>query len=133
MKNYTKPCVQKNYPDHIILHVGANELNSELPPERIAKSVNNVAKNLQTDSDSISILSIIPCKDDYNSKAMNLKKNFTRCVTWKSYLSWNTKTSIRKHIGIEAGFTSAEMISKNLIRTFQILLRIFDFRKLVKE
>ena len=36
MKDYVKPCIRENDPDHVIMHVGTNEMNSELPPERIA-------------------------------------------------------------------------------------------------
>ena len=32
-----KPCILEKNPDYLILHFGTNELNSELPPERIAK------------------------------------------------------------------------------------------------
>ena len=38
MKDYAKPCIRENDPDHVILHVGTNELNSELLPQRTAKS-----------------------------------------------------------------------------------------------
>ena len=47
MKDYVKPCIRNNSPDYVILHVGTNELNSELTPERIAKSVIDVGKNCQ--------------------------------------------------------------------------------------
>ena len=37
MKDYVKPCIREKNPDYVILHVGANELNSELRPEKKAK------------------------------------------------------------------------------------------------
>ena len=45
MKDYVKPSIRENDPDHVILHVGTNELNSELLPEKTAKSIPDVAKN----------------------------------------------------------------------------------------
>ena len=33
---YVKPCIRKNNPEYAILHVGTNEINSELTSERIA-------------------------------------------------------------------------------------------------
>ena len=39
VKDYIKPCIRENNPEYVILHVRTNELNSELTPERIAKSV----------------------------------------------------------------------------------------------
>lgn len=53
MKDYVKPCIWENDPDHVILHIRINMVNSELPPERIAKSVIDVAKNLQTNLDQL--------------------------------------------------------------------------------
>ena len=38
----------KKKPDCVILHVGTNELTPELPPERIAESIMDVAKNTQS-------------------------------------------------------------------------------------
>lgn len=46
MKDYVKPCIREKIPDYLILHVGTNELNSELSPGRIAKSVIGIAKIL---------------------------------------------------------------------------------------
>ena len=34
MKDQVKPCICEKNPDYVIFHVGTNELNSELPPER---------------------------------------------------------------------------------------------------
>ena len=33
---YVKPCIRENNPEYAILHVGSNEINSELTSERIA-------------------------------------------------------------------------------------------------
>ena len=46
-KDYVKPCIRENNPEYAILHLGTNELNSELKPEIIAKSVIDVGKNIQ--------------------------------------------------------------------------------------
>ena len=32
IKDCVKPCIRENNPDHVILHVGSNERNSELLP-----------------------------------------------------------------------------------------------------
>ena len=50
MKVYVKPCLREENPGYVILYVGTNQVNSELPPERIAKSIINVAKNTQSGS-----------------------------------------------------------------------------------
>ena len=60
MKDYVKPCVR----DHVILHAGTNELNSELLPERIPKSIVDVAKNIKSEKHSVSISGVVPRNDD---------------------------------------------------------------------
>ena len=66
MKYYVKPCVREKNPDYVILHVGTNELNSELPPEKIAKPIIDVAKNTQSDNQIGSISGIVPRNDNIN-------------------------------------------------------------------
>ena len=39
MKDYTKPCTREENPDHIILHVGTNDLISGNSPKRVGKSI----------------------------------------------------------------------------------------------
>ena len=46
-------------PHNLTFHVGTNELNSELRPERIAKSIIDVAKNTQSDSQIVATVNIL--------------------------------------------------------------------------
>ena len=39
MKDYTKPCTREENPNHIILHVGTNDLISDNSPKRVGKSI----------------------------------------------------------------------------------------------
>ena len=84
IKDYVKPCIRENDPDHVILHVGTNEMNSELPPERIAKSVVDVAKNVKSNTRSVSISSILPRNDNFNNKVIEVNKELEKCATKKS-------------------------------------------------
>ena len=78
MKDYVKPCIRENDPDHVIMHVGTNKMNSELPPERIAKSVIDVAKNVKTDTRSVRISGIIPRNHNFNNKVMEVNKELAK-------------------------------------------------------
>ena len=69
MKDYTKPCTREENPDHIILHVGTNDLNSDNSPERIGKSIIELAKNLFHDNRKVTLSGIIPRNDEWNNKA----------------------------------------------------------------
>ena len=42
MKDHMKPSMRKK-PDHVILHIGTNDLNSNRVPELIAKSIVDLA------------------------------------------------------------------------------------------
>lgn len=78
MKGYVKPCIWEIDLDYVILNVGTNELNFELPPKQIAKSVISVAKNLKTDIRAISISSIISRKGNYDNKTMEINKELSK-------------------------------------------------------
>ena len=64
-------------PDYVIFHVRTNELNSELPPKRIANSIIDVAKNTQSDSRTVSISGIVSHNDNFN-----IFKNFKNFNTF---------------------------------------------------
>ena len=64
MKDYEKLCIGD--PDHIILHVGTNDLNSE---KNVSFSITDLAKGLVNDKRKITIPGIIPRDDEWNNKA----------------------------------------------------------------
>ena len=69
MKIYTKPCTREENQDHIILHVGTKDLISDNSPERVGKSIVDLAKNLLHDNRKVTINGIIPRNDEWNKKA----------------------------------------------------------------
>ena len=71
MKDYIKLTLQELDPEHVILHVGMNNLNLPLPPKEIADGIINLAKSMKTDNRNITISTIIPCGDKLNNKANN--------------------------------------------------------------
>ena len=74
MKDYVKPCIRQNNP----LHAGTNELNFELRPERIAKSVSDFGKNIQANHRTVSISGIAPRNDKFNNKATKVNKELSK-------------------------------------------------------
>ena len=46
MKNHIKPTLREK-PDHIVLHVGTNDLVSDRPPDLIAKSIVDVSSSMK--------------------------------------------------------------------------------------
>ena len=63
MADYMKPSIRAK-PNHFILHVGTNDLNSNRPPDEIAKAVINVASELKSEKAGVSISSIIMRADN---------------------------------------------------------------------
>ena len=58
MKDYMEPSLGGS-PDHFILHVGTNDLNTEISPELIAKSIVYLATTLKGNSRDVSVSNIL--------------------------------------------------------------------------
>ena len=69
MKDYSKPFIKEDKPDHLMLHVGTNDLASGNTAERIAKSIADLAKGLVVDDHTISVSSKVPRNNKLNGKA----------------------------------------------------------------
>ena len=84
MKNYVKPWVRDENPDHIIMHVRTNNLNSEISPERVAKSIVDLANGMVSEKRRVPVSRIIPRNDKWNKKAeevnQHLKIVYKICV-----------------------------------------------------
>ena len=71
LRDYVKPCIKENNPEYVVLHVGPNELNTELTPERIAKSVIDVAEKIKTNHRTVSISGIVPRNENLKATETN--------------------------------------------------------------
>ena len=74
MKDYVKPSVRENNPDHIIFHVGTNDVPSEETPQVIAQSIVNLAKNVTNDNFQVTVSSIVPRNDQWSNKVNEVDK-----------------------------------------------------------
>ena len=63
MNDYVKPCIRENNPNHIIFHVGKNDIPTLKDPVAIAQSIVDLAKSVMTQDLSVTISSIIPRND----------------------------------------------------------------------
>ena len=68
MSDYIKPYFRENSPNHVVIHVGANDLPSEKPADTIATSVLNLVREVLSEKRSVSISGIIPRNDKWNNK-----------------------------------------------------------------
>ena len=63
MKDYVKPSIRENNPDHIIFNVGTNDVPSEKAPQVIARSIVDLVKSLTNDNLQVTVSSIVPQND----------------------------------------------------------------------
>ena len=95
MKDYVKPSLRST-PNHFILHVGTNDLNSNQTSGVIAKKIVDLATSLKNNQRDVSVSNII--LRTYNSKLNAKRCNVNQVnqvipiVSWKKYLShWSFK------------------------------------------
>ena len=55
------------------MHVGTNHLSSETTPERIAKLIVDLIKNVKKENRSVGMSGIVPQNDTPNNKAWDVK------------------------------------------------------------
>ena len=115
-----KPCIrEKKKPDCVIFHVETNAFSSELPPERIAKSIIDVTKNTQSDSRIVSISDIVPRNDNFNIIAIKVNKELSKMcdkekLLFLSHSNINQKTHLNKS-KLHLNRNGYEKLAKNFI------------------
>ena len=88
MKDYLKPSLREN-PDHFVLHVGTNDLDSDRSPDLIAKSIFDVASSLKTNKHDVTISNIITRNDSFMAKANEVNKYFDWTLFQKKlFIDW---------------------------------------------
>ena len=100
-------------------------MNSELAPERIAKSVIDLAKNVKSDTCSFSISGIVPRIDNFNNKVMEVNKELAKMckkekLQFLEHSNINPKTHVNRskvHLkrngSIKLGKNFANFINNN--------------------
>ena len=69
MYDHVEPTIREFNPNHIILHVGTNELKSSKTASLISRSVIDLALSLKSETNAVMISLIVPRKDSLNNKA----------------------------------------------------------------
>ena len=61
-----KPSILENNPDHILFHVGTNDVLSDKTPQVIAQSVVDLGKTVANDNLQITVSCIVPRNDQWS-------------------------------------------------------------------
>ena len=72
MYDHVKPTIQEVNPNHIILHIGTNELKSSKTASQTSRSVIDLALSLKLEANAVTISLIVPRKDNLNNKAQEV-------------------------------------------------------------
>lgn len=67
-KDYVKPCIRDDDPEHINLHVETNDLILVNSSKRVEKSTVDIANSLISEKSRVTISGIIPRNDEWNRK-----------------------------------------------------------------
>ena len=78
MNDYVKPCIRENNPNHIIFHVGTNDILTSKDSLAIAQSTVDLAKSVMTQDRSVTISGIIPRNDQWNNKVREVNDSLAR-------------------------------------------------------
>ena len=70
--DHIKPTIREFNPNHIILHVGTNELKSSKTASQISRSVIDLALSLKSETNAVMISLIVPRKDNLNNKVQEV-------------------------------------------------------------
>ena len=99
MKDYMKPCIRENNPDHLIFHVGTNDVPSNKKAKCIAESILSLAKEAKASKLDVSISSIIPRNDNWNNKVMEVNSYLKDlCESIDIIFISNTTINLKKHL-----------------------------------
>ena len=98
MKNHIKPTLREK-PDHIVLHVGTNDLVSDRPPDLIAKPIVNVASSMKNENHDVSVPNIITRADHFKEKANEVNDYLSKlCMERNIHLIDYSKTLKTQHL-----------------------------------
>ena len=105
MKDYVKPSIREKKSGLRYFPWWNKWANSELPPERIVKSIIDVAKTTLSDNRIFSMSGILPRNDSFNIKVMVVNKELSKMCEKEKLIFWVLITSTRKPIWIKANFS----------------------------
>ena len=98
MQDYVRPALREN-PDHIIIHVGTNDLASNTPAKKVAESILDLASTLKLDSCSVAISSITVRNDKHRNKVAQVNRSLKKLCQEKNFeLTKHENTITERHL-----------------------------------
>ena len=93
MYDHVKPTMRDFNPEHVIIHVGTNDLNSDKTASQIANSIVELALSLKNENNNIYVSLIVPRNDNLNNKVNEVNSRLTNMCNHRGFPVINhTKT-----------------------------------------
>ena len=119
MTDYMEPSIRAK-PNDFILHVSINDLNSNIPPDEIAKVIIDLASELKSEKSGVSISSIIMRSDkpELNKKGSEVNQHLKEMYNRKNFYlmdhSKKIKASYLNSIRLHLNRKGAKILSSSL-------------------
>ena len=97
MHDHVKPTVRDFDPDHIILHCGTNDLNSDRISSQIAKEIIDPALSLKSGKNRISISLLTPRSGKLNNKASEVNNRLINMCSHRNIAYIDHSSSIQQN------------------------------------
>ena len=97
MRDHVKWTIRDFYPDHIILHCGTNDLNSNKTSSQVAREITDLALSLKSDKNKISISLLTPRRAKLNNKTSELKNHLINMCSHRNTAYIDLYSSIQQN------------------------------------
>ena len=98
MKYHIKPTLREK-PDHIVLHVGTNDLVSDRPTDLLVKSIVGVASSMKNKNHDVTVSNIVTRANHFKEKANEVNDYLSKlCMERNIYLIDHSKTLKTQHL-----------------------------------
>ena len=121
MYDHVKPTIQEFNPNHIILHVGTNELKSSKTATQASRSVIDLALSLKLETKPVTISLIVSRKNNLNNKALEVNSRLInrrdeRDIT---FLDYTDTIDTERHL-------NESKVHLNKSRTIEFAKNVFE-------
>ena len=122
MYDHVKPNIREFNLNHIILHVGTNELKSSKTASQISRSIIDLALSLQSETNAVTISLIVPRKDSLNNKAQEVNSRLINMCGERdiTFIDHSDTIDIERHL-------NESKVHLNKSRTIEFAKNVYEF------
>ena len=120
MVDHVKRTLRDDKPDHIILHVGTNDLRTEKTSSQIAKSAIDLTTSLKNNGNSVIVSGIVPRFHNLNNKATEVNNRLVLMCAERNipFISHSESIDSSKHRNeskLHMNFNGVKVYAENFL------------------